>query len=276
MQMAPRLRWRKKSSLAGAFSFFLAETVECVFDAERRMNTDSDPYRQTRYPHSYPQNRHEETQASASAHCTFSRDAHQALHVGIPMDNLPAPLHVATLHPADCKKGEPVKDAFACQSHALLALGLHAVFGAPPRPAAPGEQARTAFARFIAMQIAHNADGVAAMLWDAPDFLWVARGRQVRGVAAAMALYARYCTGTWKVEPVMARCRTSALAPGLVQILVPVTVTRGGAGRIPHRARSVVCVLLTCQPGGWRIASVLPVAGTDATVKIRPPLRRKD
>lgn len=152
--------------------------------------------------------------------------------------------------------------AFSHQSHALLALGLHLIFSAPARAATPREQARAAFMRFVACQNAHDSAGVAPLLWESPDFVWVTRDRQVRDAAAAMALFRKNFTVTWRMEPVMARFSAVELAPGRVQVLVPMVFSRGAAGRPPRQKRCLCSVALRREDDGWRIAAMVPTAVT--------------
>lgn len=150
--------------------------------------------------------------------------------------------------------------ALSHQSHALLALGLHLVFSKPPRAPNPLEEARDTLLRFVACQNAHDCDGVAALLWDSPEFVWVARRRQVRGATAAIAQFRKFFAGTWCVAPEMACLKATEMAPGRVQIQVPMVFSRGAAGRIAQQEHQLCSLVLRRDDAGWRIASVAPVA----------------
>jgi hypothetical protein len=65
---------------------------------------------------------------------------------------------------------------------ALVALALLI----QPLAAAPEDEVRTTFERFVAAQNAHDIKSVQALLLDSPDFLWITRGTPVWGVDAAM------------------------------------------------------------------------------------------
>jgi hypothetical protein len=82
---------------------------------------------------------------------------------------------------------------------------------------------RTFFEQFVTN--AHDAEAVALILWDSPDFLRVSRGTQARGTKAAMELFCSYyiANPTWQFF-------SAVLADGVVQVLVPVAFTRGVGG----------------------------------------------
>jgi hypothetical protein len=141
---------------------------------------------------------------------------------------------------------------------ALLACSL----SVSARAGTPLEEARFAFERFIAAQNAHDGVTVESLLWDSPDFLWVSRGIQVRGRQTAMALYRSYYSGTWQVDADMNQFSAVALAPGVVQILVPITFTRGAPGQTAQKARYLISQSLVQDASGWHITSILPVADT--------------
>ncbi len=128
--------------------------------------------------------------------------------------------------------------------------------------ASPQEEARSFFERFVAAQNAHDANAVQGMLWDSPDFLWVSRGSEVRGVAAAMALYRSYYSGTWDLEADMAKLRTTVISGDVVQLLVPLTFTRGALGQVPQDAAYLISQTLVHNPTGWHVATILPIANT--------------
>ena len=128
--------------------------------------------------------------------------------------------------------------------------------------AAPADEVRQVFVQFVAAQNAHDADRVETMLWDSPDFLWVSRGTQIRGVANAMATFRQYYSATWHLEPEMDRFQARQLTDDVVQILVPVTFTRAAAGQAPQDSRYLISQTLIRQANSWRIATILPIANT--------------
>lgn len=123
-------------------------------------------------------------------------------------------------------------------------------------------EAQAVFEKFIAGQNAHDPKAVEAQLWNSPDFLWVSRGNQIRGTQSAMDVYRSYYAATWQVAPEMESFRAVQLTPDVVQILVPITFTRGNAGEPPQRARYLISQAIIHDASGWHIASILPLADT--------------
>ena len=67
--------------------------------------------------------------------------------------------------------------------------------------AAPEDEARATFERFVAAQNAHDVKAVESLLLNSPDFLWITRGKPVWGPDAALKRFAMLYEGTWKLEP---------------------------------------------------------------------------
>jgi hypothetical protein len=128
------------------------------------------------------------------------------------------------------------------RSGVILGVVLTAAAFGPPAPAqtvGPAEaEARALFERFVAAQNAHDAAAVEAMLWDAPDFLWVTRGQAVWGREAAMERFRALYRGTWRLEADMAPFRAVALGRAVaMQIFVPMLFTIGAPGHPAQPAR---------------------------------------
>jgi hypothetical protein len=129
--------------------------------------------------------------------------------------------------------------------------------------AASGDaDARAFFTQFVAAQNAHDAKAVASLLWDSPDVLWFTRGVEVRGVKAIVETLADYYAGTWHLEPDMGHFRSTKLSEDAIQILVPVTFSRGLPGKPAQDNTFLICQTLVRTAAGWRVASIMPIANT--------------
>ena len=125
--------------------------------------------------------------------------------------------------------------------------------------AAPDDEARDLFERFVAAQNAHDAAAVERLLWDSPGFLWITRGTAIWGRAAALDRFRTLYQGTWSLAPDMAQFRAIQLADGAIQIFVPVVFTIGAFGQPAQPAGFLMNQTLRREAGIWRIASILPV-----------------
>ena len=70
-----------------------------------------------------------------------------------------------------------------------------------PVVAAPEDEVRAAFDRFVAAQNAHDVKAVESLLLDSPNFLWITRGTPVWGAGAAVNRFAALYQGTWRLRP---------------------------------------------------------------------------
>jgi hypothetical protein len=100
------------------------------------------------------------------------------------------------------------------------------------------------------------------MLWNSEDFLWVTRGVQVRGSKTALNVFGSYYKGTWHLDPDTNQLQATALPDGTVQILVPVTFTRGEPGQAAQQATFLISQTIIRDPNGWHVATILPIADT--------------
>jgi ketosteroid isomerase-like protein len=114
----------------------------------------------------------------------------------------------------------------------LVAVGVFMTLGGAVNAASVQDEARQFFERFVAAQNAHDLATVGSMLWNSEDFLWVTRGVQVRGSKTALNVFGSYYKGTWHLDPDTNQLQATALPDGTVQILVPVTFTRGEPGQL--------------------------------------------
>ena len=145
----------------------------------------------------------------------------------------------------------------------LLVADVYAMtLGGAVNAASVQDDARQFFERFVTAQNAHDLPTVGSMLWNSEDFLWVTRGVQVRGSKTALNMFSRYYTGTWHLDPDMNQLKATALPNGTVQILVPVTFTRGEPGQAAQQATFLISQTVIRDPNGWHVATILPIADT--------------
>lgn len=135
--------------------------------------------------------------------------------------------------------------AVAFAAVAMLAIG--------PACAAPKDDIRGAFRKFVAAQNAHDLKAVGEFLSDSPDFLWVAPGRIVRGRGAAIARFGELFQSTWRVDPDWSTFQILMLDVSTAEIFVRVSTTAGAPAR---SARMIQIVVNTAR--GWRVLSILP------------------
>jgi hypothetical protein len=137
----------------------------------------------------------------------------------------------------------------------LLAFAMQASLAA----AAPEDEVRTTFERFVQVQNAHDTAALDAFLVDSPNFLWITRGMTIWGKEAAMKRFAALHAGTWKLDPDYAAMRVLPMGEGVAQLHVPVTFTTGAAGAPPQSTRMYLNQVLVKEGGAWRVMSIFPV-----------------
>jgi hypothetical protein len=138
---------------------------------------------------------------------------------------------------------------------ALLLISL--IIG--PAVAAPEDEVRGTFDRFVVAQNAHDVKAVESLLLDAPEFLWITRGTAVWGRDAALKRFASLYEGTWRLEPETSGSRVMMLGDGAAQIYVPINFTIGASGQQAQATRFLMNMVLTKTPAGWKVSSVLPI-----------------
>jgi ketosteroid isomerase-like protein len=144
----------------------------------------------------------------------------------------------------------------------LVAVGLAMTLGGAANATSVQDEARQFFERFVAAQNAHDLAAVGSMLWNSDDFLWVTRGVQVRGSKTALNMFGSFYTGTWHLDPDTNQLKATALPDGTVQILVPMTFTRGEPGQATQQATFLISQTIIRDPNGWHVATILPIADT--------------
>src|SRR3954452_11039876 len=141
----------------------------------------------------------------------------------------------------------------------FVALTLAALM---PKPtvAAPGDDVRAAFERFVAAQNAHDIKAVETLLLASPDFLWITRGTAVWGHEAALKRFAALYEGTWRLEPDSSGLKLIMTGERVAQIYVPIVFTIGAAGQPAQPTRFLMnLVLVKTSSGGWKVSSILPI-----------------
>ena len=138
---------------------------------------------------------------------------------------------------------------------ALLLISLVTNAGA----AAPDDEARVTFERFVAAQNAHDVKAVESLLLNSPDFLWITRGTPVWGSEPALKRFAALYEGTWRLDPEASSLKIMMLGDSAAQIYVPIMFTIGTAGQAAQPTRFLMNLVLIKTPGGWRVSSILPI-----------------
>ena len=82
-----------------------------------------------------------------------------------------------------------------CGSFVLLSLSIRSA------AAAPEDDVRATFDRFVIAQNTHDVKAVESLLLGSPNFLWITRGTPVWGSEAALKRFTTLYEGTWRLEP---------------------------------------------------------------------------
>lgn len=125
--------------------------------------------------------------------------------------------------------------------------------------AAPEDEVRSTFDRFVTAQNAHDIKAVESLLLNSPDFLWITRGAPVWGQDAALERFAALYEGTWQLDPELTSLKMIMIGEGVVQVYVPIMFTIGAAGQPPQQAKFLMNLVLVKTQAGWRVSSILPI-----------------
>jgi ketosteroid isomerase-like protein len=136
---------------------------------------------------------------------------------------------------------------------ALLSLGIRSA------AAAPEDDVRATFDRFVIAQNAHDVKAVESLLLESPNFLWITRGTPVWGPEAALKRFAALYEGTWRLEPEASGLKVTMIGDGAAQVYVPIVFTIGAAGQQPQPARFLMNMVLTKTANAWKVSSILPI-----------------
>ena len=141
----------------------------------------------------------------------------------------------------------------ACVALLLIPLMTNAAF------AAPEDEVRATFERFVAAQNAHDVKAVESLLLNSSDFLWITRGTPVWGSDAALKRFIALYEGTWRLEAEASSLRITMLGDRAAQVYVPIMFTIGAPGQSAQATRFLMNQILIKTPGGWRVSSILPI-----------------
>ena len=125
--------------------------------------------------------------------------------------------------------------------------------------AAPEDDVRATFDRFVAAQNAHDVKAIEQLLLGSPSFLWITRGSPVWGTDAAIKRFAALYEGTWRLDPEPSSLKIVMVGDGFAQIYAPVMFTIGASGQPAQQTRFLLNLILVKAPNGWMVSSILPI-----------------
>ncbi|CAN5264287.1 nuclear transport factor 2 family protein [soil metagenome] len=128
-----------------------------------------------------------------------------------------------------------------------------------PAVAAPQDEVRATFDRFVVAQNAHDVAAVRGLLLDSPEFLWVTRGVPIWGPDAAMKRFETLYQGTWRLAPDRSGLKVVMLSDTTAQLFVPIMFNMGPPGQAAPDTPVLMNQTLVKTAVGWRIASILPI-----------------
>jgi ketosteroid isomerase-like protein len=149
--------------------------------------------------------------------------------------------------------GSVARHLIACAAFILFSLTINAA------TAAPEDDARATFDRFVAAQNAHDINAVESLLLGTSDFLWITRGTAVWGADAALKRFKALYDGAWRLEPDPSGLKVIMMGDGVAQIYVPIIFTIGAPGQAPQQTRFLMNQLIVKTPSGWRVSAILPI-----------------
>ncbi|MEO6782869.1 MAG: nuclear transport factor 2 family protein [Bradyrhizobium sp.] len=141
----------------------------------------------------------------------------------------------------------------ACVALLLVSLMIKSAI------AAPEDDVRSTFDRFVAAQNAHDIKEVESLLLSSPDFLWITRGAAVWGQDAALKRFAALYEGTWRLDPELASLKVIVIGEGVAQVYVPIMFTIGAAGQPPQQTKFLMNQMFVKTQAGWSVSSILPI-----------------
>jgi ketosteroid isomerase-like protein len=149
--------------------------------------------------------------------------------------------------------GRVAKYLIACVTLVLISVMLKSAV------AAPEDEVRATFDRFVAAQNAHDIKAVESLLLNSPDFLWITRGTPVWGADTAIKRFAALYQGTWRLDPEPATLKVTMIGDSVAQVYVPIMFTIGAPGQSPQQTRFLMNQVLVQTQSGWRVSSILPI-----------------
>jgi hypothetical protein len=142
---------------------------------------------------------------------------------------------------------------------AFALLAAAAMVSSGPAFAAPEDEVKTSFDRFVVAQNAHDIPAVRDLLLDSPTFLWITRGMAVWGRDAAVTRFEALYRGTWKLAPDLLGLKIILLSDTTAQLYVPIMFNIGPPGQPAPDAPFLMNQTSVKTGAGWRIASILPI-----------------
>ena len=128
-----------------------------------------------------------------------------------------------------------------------------------PALAAPEDEVRAQFDRFVSAQNAHDIKAVGDLLLDSPTFLWITRGTPIWGREAALKRFEALYQGTWTLDPHKDELKVTMLRDDTAQLFVPIMFSIGPAGQPAQPTRFLMNQLIVKTPSGWKTANILPI-----------------
>lgn len=125
--------------------------------------------------------------------------------------------------------------------------------------AAPEDEVRAQFERFVVAQNAHDIKAVGELLLDSPNFLWITRGTPIWGREAALKRFEALYQGTWMLDPRKEELKVIMLRDDVAQLYVPIMFTIGAQNQPAQPSRFLMNQLIVKTPSGWKTATILPI-----------------
>jgi hypothetical protein len=163
--------------------------------------------------------------------------------------------------PANAKSSETRSKRLRVARYLIVCVALMLTALMPNATvAAPEDDVRASFERFVAAQNAHDIKAVEMLLLASPDFLWITRGTPVWGHDAALKRFASLYEGTWRLEPDSSSLKLTMIGEGVAQIYVPIVFTIGAPDQPAQPTRFLMnLVLVKSSSSGWKVFSILPI-----------------
>ena len=102
--------------------------------------------------------------------------------------------------------------------------------------AAPEDEVRSAFDRFVAAQNAHDIKAVQSLLLASPDFLWINTRHARLGARSSTQTFHGLDEGTWCLYLDRSDLRIT-IGDGVAQLYVPIVFTIGASGQPAQKTR---------------------------------------
>ena len=135
---------------------------------------------------------------------------------------------------------------------ALVSLTAAAMLSVSPACAAPSDEIKGAFSKFIAAQNAHDLKAVDESLLASPELLWIAPGQVVRGRDAALVRLGELFQRTRRIDPDWSTFQVMMLDVSTAEIFVRVRITDGTSSRSARMNQ-----ILVHTAHAWRVSSLV-------------------